>query len=205
MIITNRPAGPLSPALRAALRGGLVVLLAFGLVYCSERTSPTAVEVPGTEAPLIDLATADLEVVVEFPPAEDLAPLTDAGGLPDGIKMTGKAYGELMDSLDGLQTFYYGQSDEPAARLGALSCAGCHAGDLKAEGRTGSFSFSFRASVASTDDGGWELQWRLSPNPHEDSRSRNPGAAGVASTFTQWLPAGTIERVLQDSPPPPRR
>ncbi len=206
MIITDRPAATASPAFRAAIRGGIVVLLAFGLVYCSEGSSPTAAEVPDIDAPLIDLTTADLEVV-ELPPAEGLVSLAeaDAGELHDDLTMTGKTYGELMDSLDGLQTFYYGQSEEPAARLGALSCAACHADAPKVDGRTGAFSFSFRASAASTDDGGWELQWHLSPNPHQDAPSRNPGAAGLGSTFTQWLPPGTIERVLQDAPPPPRR
>lgn len=204
MIIANRPAGNLSPALRTILRCGLVVLLASGLVYCSERTSPTAVEVPGGGAPLLNLTTADLEVV-ELPPAEGLTPLAEGGEPPDGIRMTGETYGELMDSLDGLQTLHYGRSEEPAARLGSVSCAGCHAGDLNAEGRTSPISLRFRAHVASTEDGGWSIQWELSPNPHDDALSTNPGAAGGVSTFTQWLPPGTIERVFVDQPPPPRR
>ncbi|WP_420637267.1 M56 family metallopeptidase [Candidatus Palauibacter sp.] len=107
MIITNRPAGTRSPALRTVLRGGLVVLLAFGFVYCSERTSPTAVEVSGSGTPLLNLTTADLEV---------------------------------------------------------------------------------------------------SADPHDDSGSTRPGASrGATILSSQWLPPGTIERVLVDQPPPRAR
>ncbi|WP_419947938.1 M56 family metallopeptidase [Candidatus Palauibacter sp.] len=203
MIITNGPAGTPSPALRTVLRGGLVVLLAFGLVYCSERTSPTGVEMPGGGAPILNLTTADLETV-ELPPAEGLVPLAAAGEPPDGIRMTGQTYGELMASLDGLQTFHYGQSEEPAARLGALSCYGCHADDPQVEGRT--LPLRFRAMVQSTADGGWSIKWELAANPHEDSGSTGPGASpAVTFLSSQWLPAGTIERVVVDRPPPPRR
>ena len=203
MIIANRPAGTLSPALRAVLRGGLVVLLAFGLVYCSEGNSPTAVEVPIIDAPLANLSTADLEVV-ELPPTEGLIPLAEAGESPDGIKMTGKTYGELMDSLDGLQTLHYGRSEEPAAKVGSLSCAGCHADDLQTEGHT--IPLRFRAKVQSTADGGWSIKWELSANPHDDSESTGPGASrGATILSSQWLPPGTIEHVLVDQPPPPRR
>ena len=45
-IISHQPATPLSPVLRLGLRCGLTVLLAFGLVHCSEQASPTALEVP---------------------------------------------------------------------------------------------------------------------------------------------------------------
>ena len=107
MIITNRPAGTRSPALRTVLRGGLVVLLAFGFVYCSERTSPAAVEMSGSGTPLLNLTTADLEV---------------------------------------------------------------------------------------------------SADPHDDSGSTGPGASrGATILSSQWLPPGTIERVLVDQPPPRAR
>lgn len=190
MIIANRPAGIPSPAFHAVLRCGLVVLLAFGLVYCGERTTPTAISptaarVPGSDAPLLDLTTGDLEVV-EFPPAESPVPLTEAGEPHEGIEMTGRTYGELMDALDGLQTLHYG--------------------------RPGPFSFAFRAYVASTDDGGWSIQWEMSPNPHlsPDAQggagSTNSGnSGGATASFSQWLPPGTIERVVMDRPPPPGR
>ncbi|WP_420632706.1 M56 family metallopeptidase [Candidatus Palauibacter sp.] len=69
MIMTSKPAPALPPALRAVLRCGLVALLAAGLVYCGERTSPTAIEVPVVDLPLAGLHTGELEVV-EVPPAE---------------------------------------------------------------------------------------------------------------------------------------
>ena len=203
MIITNRTAATLSPALGPVVRGGIVVLLAFGLVYCSEQTSPTSVEVPGIGAPLINLTPADLEVV-EFPAVEGLLPLAEAGEPPGGIKMTGKTYGELTEALDGLQTFYYGQSGEPAAGLGSVSCAGCHAGDTIAEDKT--ISLSFRARVRSTEDGGWSLDWEFSTNPHADSESANPETSSGATILkSQWLPPGAIEYVVADQPPPARR
>jgi len=204
MIITSKPTAALSPALRTVLRGGLVVLLAFGLVYCGERTSPAAVEAPLVDAPLSHLSVSDREVVEEFP-AEDPVPSAEAGEPPNPYKLTGETYGELMDALDGLQALYGGRPEAAAARFGSLACTGCHAGVAQAEGRTGPVRFKFRASVATTDDGGWRLQWELSPNPHDDAGSAKAGATEAATTLTQWLPPGTIERVLRDPPPPPRR
>ena len=59
MIITRQPATTLPPLLRLGLCSGLVVLLTLGLVYCSEPSSPTAVEVPPLEKALGDPATTD--------------------------------------------------------------------------------------------------------------------------------------------------
>lgn len=51
-IINHEPAVQLSPLLRLGLRCGLTVLLAFGLVHCSEQAWPTALEVPPMDEPL---------------------------------------------------------------------------------------------------------------------------------------------------------
>ncbi|MYH08696.1 MAG: M56 family metallopeptidase [Gemmatimonadales bacterium] len=58
-IINHEPAVQLSPLLRLGLRCGLAVLLAFGLVHCSEQVSPTALEVPFMGAPLGDPSRSD--------------------------------------------------------------------------------------------------------------------------------------------------
>ncbi|MXX36145.1 MAG: M56 family metallopeptidase [Gemmatimonadetes bacterium] len=58
-IISHEPASPLSPPLRLALRCGLTLLLAFGLVHCSEQASPTALEVPRMDEPLGDPSRSD--------------------------------------------------------------------------------------------------------------------------------------------------
>ena len=197
MIVTNRPPSPLSRPLRLLLQGGLVASLALGLVYCSEGTAPTAVEVPGSASPPLNLTTADMEVV-EPPPAEDMASPAEVGEPPEGIEMTGKTYAELVAALDGLQTLHYGQSEEPAARLGALSCFGCHADDRRVGQRT--IPTSFRAKFGWTPQGGWSLGWELSRNPHDKTQSTNPG--GI-KRFSSWFPPRTIERVVVDRPPPP--
>lgn len=57
-IINHEPATPLSPLVRLSLRCGLTVLLALGLVHCSEQVSPTALEVPIGE-PLGDPSRSD--------------------------------------------------------------------------------------------------------------------------------------------------
>ena len=203
MIITNRSAANLPPALRTVVRGGIVILLAFGLVYCSEQTSPTAVEVPDIDAPLINLTPEDLEVI-EVPPAESMAPGPEAGEPPDGYKMTGTTYGELVDTFDGLQTFYYGRSGEPAANLGSVSCAACHAGGTINEDEA--VPLKFRANLRSTAGGGWRVDWEIATIPHADPDPANPGTSGAATILkSQWLPPGTIERIVVDRPPPPRR
>ncbi|MDE0357758.1 MAG: M56 family metallopeptidase [Gammaproteobacteria bacterium] len=58
-IINHEPATHLSPLLRLGLRCGLTVLLALGLVHCSERASPTALEVPRMDEPLGDPSRSD--------------------------------------------------------------------------------------------------------------------------------------------------
>ena len=195
MIIDHTPAGTLSPALRAVLRCGLVVLLAFGLVYCSERTpptavSPTAVEVPGSALPLLNLTTADLEVV-ELPPAEGLVSPAEGDVIPGTVRMSGKKYGELMTTLEGLQ-----------------ACASCHDGDLTAEQRVmldfTAVILDFTATVESTDDGGWNLQWEFS-QPHGDLSTHLETRKGVTILSPDWFPPGTIERIVVDQPPPPGR
>ena len=121
----------------------------------------------------------------------------EAGEPPEGIKMTSKTYAELVAALDGLQTLHYGQSEEPAAKLGSLSCFGCHA-DGRAEQRA--IPTSFRAKFGWTPQGGWSFGWEFSRNPHDKNQSTNPGGT---KRFSSWFPPGTIERVVVDRPPPP--
>ncbi|WP_419942416.1 M56 family metallopeptidase [Candidatus Palauibacter sp.] len=68
MIITNNPPS-LPRGFRTPLRCGLVALLAVGLVYCGERTLPTAADVP---APLVAPLNAELEFIA-VPPGDGLS------------------------------------------------------------------------------------------------------------------------------------
>ena len=69
MIIINNPPSALPRRLRTLLRCGFVALLAVGLVYCGERTLPTAADVP---APLVAPLNAELELIV-VPPGDGLS------------------------------------------------------------------------------------------------------------------------------------
>ena len=64
MIITNNPPSTLPRGLRTPLRCGLVALLAVGLVYCGERTLPTAAEAPSPALSLDAPLNAELELIV---------------------------------------------------------------------------------------------------------------------------------------------
>lgn len=63
MIMTNRPTTTPTPALRLAMRGGFVAVLALGLVYCGEQRSPTTLELRGSELPLAD---EDLDQLADY-------------------------------------------------------------------------------------------------------------------------------------------
>lgn len=51
MIMASQPATTRPPGLLLAMRGGLVALLALGLVYCGEQRSPTALQAAGAAPP----------------------------------------------------------------------------------------------------------------------------------------------------------
>lgn len=59
MIIAQQPAKTLPPLLRLGLRFGIVVSLTLGLVYCSERAAPAALETPPVDERLGDPSMSD--------------------------------------------------------------------------------------------------------------------------------------------------
>ncbi|MXW66952.1 MAG: M56 family metallopeptidase [Gemmatimonadales bacterium] len=178
MIITNKPTAVLSPALQLVLRAGLVASLALGLVYCSDQPSPTAVEVPAAEVPTLDAPLVNLSV-------EDLGVVS----LPPAEGLVPLTDGDVIPGTIRMSGTKY---DELLASLDGLqACAKCHDGDLTAEERV---VLDFSATVEYTDDGGWNLRWEFTPT-HGDLSIRSHA----------WFPPATIDRVVVDQPPPPRR
>lgn len=111
MIMAARSATTRPPALRFAVRGGFVAVLALGLVYCGEEPSPAAPELPDW------LAEQDLDLVAAHAIAPLHSLLSPAGGDAGWTARVPRDANDVSVEADGLRSMSDGEYIVPGLGL----------------------------------------------------------------------------------------